>query len=181
MKTIIACLILLYEFDRIMARSGEDYPLMVCSGDVLLDFPRSLPEFPRADLLALGMWVSPETASEFGVFFSKRSSPGEIDFFLQKPRAEEIRKQAAERIFTVDAGVWLLGRRTIELLLERCGWDAKKGVFREGAVGNYELYGEFGPALGAMSGCSAGPPSAFGQSTVSIHESVPAARLWPVT
>lgn len=137
------------EFDRIMARSGEDYPLMVCSGDVLLDFPRSLPEFPRADLLALGMWVSPETASEFGVFFSKRSSPGEIDFFLQKPRAEEIRKQAAERIFTVDSGVWLLGRRAIELLLERCGWDAKKGVFREGAVGNYELYGEFGPALGA--------------------------------
>ena len=136
------------EFDRIMARSGEDYPLMVCSGDVLLDFPRSLPEFPRADLLALGMWVSPETASEFGVFFSKRSSPGEIDFFLQKPRAEEIRKQAAERIFTVDSGVWLLGRRAIELLLERCGWDAENETFREGCVGAYALYGEFGPALG---------------------------------
>jgi len=136
------------EFDRIMESAGDEYPLMVCSGDVLLDFPRRLPEFPRADLLALGMWVSPETASEFGVFFSRRSSPGQIEFFLQKPRAEEIRKQSAERIFTVDSGVWLLGRRAIDLLLERCGWDEEKGSFRAGDVGAYELYGEFGPALG---------------------------------
>lgn len=136
------------EFDRIMARAGEHYPLMVCSGDVLLDFPRVLPSLPRADLLALGMWVSPETASEFGVFFSDRSSPGRIDFFLQKPRPEEIRKRAAERIFTVDAGVWLLGPRAIGLLLERCGWDAEKQAFPGDAVGAYELYGDFGPALG---------------------------------
>ncbi|MFM8810526.1 MAG: bifunctional fucokinase/fucose-1-phosphate guanylyltransferase [Chthoniobacterales bacterium] len=136
------------EFGRIMEQSGTDYPLMVCSGDVLLDFPRVLPPLPQADLLALGMWVSPETASEFGVFFSNRTSPEKIDFFLQKPRPEEIRRRATERLFTVDAGVWLLGRRAIELLLTRCGWDAGKEMFREGKVGAYELYGEFGPALG---------------------------------
>ncbi|MFM8457600.1 MAG: L-fucokinase, partial [Chthoniobacterales bacterium] len=76
------------EFGRIMEQSGTDYPLMVCSGDVLLDFPRVLPPLPQADILALGMWVSPETASEFGVFFSNRTSPENIDFFLQKPRPE---------------------------------------------------------------------------------------------
>lgn len=136
------------EFDRVMARAGDHYPLMVCSGDVLLDFPRTLPPLPRADLLALGMWVSPEVASEFGVFFSERSSPEKIDFFLQKPAAAEIRKRAAERIFTVDAGVWLLGKRAIELLLERCGWSAEKETFLGSSVGAYELYGDFGPALG---------------------------------
>ena len=35
------------EFDRVMARAGDHYPLMVCSGDVLLDFPRTLPPPPR--------------------------------------------------------------------------------------------------------------------------------------
>lgn len=137
------------EFDRVMEHAGGEYPLMVCSGDVLLDFPRTLPRFPRADLLALGMWVSPETASEFGVFFSSRLSPRKIDFFLQKPRPEEIRQRAAERVFTVDAGVWLLGRRAIELLLARCGWDPVTETFRGGMAGAYELYGNFGPALGS--------------------------------
>ncbi len=137
------------EFDRIMDKVGADYPLMVCSGDVLLSFPRTMPRFPRADLLALGMWVSPETASEFGVFFSNRLSPQKIDFFLQKPQAGEIRQRAAERVFTVDAGVWLLGRKAIELLLARCGWNAVTGTFRGGSVESYELYGNFGPALGS--------------------------------
>lgn len=136
------------EFDRIMEHAGGDYPLMVCSGDVLLDFPRTLPRFPRADLLALGMWVSPETASEFGVFFSHRSSPEKIDFVLQKPGPGEIRRHTAEHIFTVDAGVWLLGPKAIDLLLARCGWNAERESFPESGVGAYELYGDFGPALG---------------------------------
>ncbi|MGA0094435.1 MAG: bifunctional fucokinase/fucose-1-phosphate guanylyltransferase, partial [Chthoniobacterales bacterium] len=136
------------EFDRIMERAGQAYPLMVCSGDVLLDIPRDLPPLPPADLLALGMWASPETASEFGVFFATRESPDQVDYFLQKPGPEEIRRRAADHIFTVDVGVWLLGPRAIELLLTRCGWDAARGEFAGGGPGAYELYGDFGPALG---------------------------------
>ncbi len=135
-------------FSRILDAAGESYPLMACSGDVLLKFPDRLPRFPVADVLAIGMWVSPETAGDFGVFFSRREMPGKVEFFLQKPSLDEIRAHGAGNLFTVDAGVWLLGARALRILLARCGWDEESNGFRDGRVGAYEMYAEFGPALG---------------------------------
>jgi len=139
---------MLPEFSRILDAAGDDYPLMVCSGDVLLRFPRNLPLLPRADILGLGMWIAPETASSFGVFFSRRESPQEVDFFRQKPSTEEIRALGAEHLAMVDAGVWLLGAKALALLLAKCGWDEETNRFRGGHPSSYEMYAEFGPALG---------------------------------
>ncbi len=135
-------------FSRILDAAGESYPLLACSGDVLLRFPLRLPRFPVADILAIGMWVSPETAGDFGVFFSRRETPGKVEFFLQKPSLDEIRAHGAGNLFTVDAGVWLLGPKALRILLARCGWDEERNGFRDGRVGAYELYADFGPALG---------------------------------
>lgn len=139
---------MLPEFDRILAAAGEHYPLMVCSGDVLLHLPKHIPVLPRADVLGLGMWVAPESASDFGVFFTRRDTPDELEFFLQKPSPEAIREIGAEHLFMVDVGAWLLSRDALRVLLEKCGWEKERGSFRNGAPCALELYSEFGRGLG---------------------------------
>jgi len=135
-------------FDRIVEATAQTYPLMVCSGDVILKFPDLLPEFPSADVLGLGMWVAPETASQFGVFFSRRETPGQLSFFKQKPCVEVIREHSSEYLGMVDTGVWLLGTRAIRMLLHKCGWDPVQQEFTDGRVRCFEIYSGFGPALG---------------------------------
>ena len=44
--------------------------------------------------------------------------------------------------------MWLLSERAVGVLLERCGWDANEHQFACGAVHPYELYAQFGLALG---------------------------------
>ena len=64
------------DYQRVLAHAGPEVAVMIASGDVLLRFARELPPFPDVDVLGLGMWVSPETAQDFGVFFSPRGRPG---------------------------------------------------------------------------------------------------------
>lgn len=136
------------DYERVLAHAGSRTAVMITSGDVLLRFPDELPPFPEVDVLGLGMWVAPETAKDFGVFFSPRQRPTELEFFLQKPTSEQIRALAENFLSLVDTGMWLLSERAVGVLLERCGWDANEHQFACGAVHPYELYAQFGLALG---------------------------------
>ena len=138
----------LLEYRRVLAHAGTDTVAMVTSGDVLVRFARDLPPFPAVDVLGLGMWVTPEVAANFGVFFCPRSRPQELAFFLQKPSPARIRQLARDHHYLVDTGVWLLSERAIRALIERCGWDEARGDFAQGHPLRYELYAEFGLALG---------------------------------
>ena len=100
-------------FGHIAARAPLQSRVMVASGDVLLRFPARLPAMPDADILGLGMWVDAHTASHFGVFFTPKSSPEELAFFLQKPKPDEITKLAADHLFLVDTGLWLLSAKAV--------------------------------------------------------------------
>ena len=124
---------------------------MITSGDVLLRFSKELPAFPQVDVLGLGMWVNPEVAKDFGVFFSPRNQPREIAFFLQKPSVARIRKLNTEYLPLVDTGMWLLSERAAKLLLELCGWDSDQERFKSGEALPYDLYGQFGVSLGTQS------------------------------
>lgn len=135
-------------FERVLEAVGGNYPLMVCSGDVVLKFPDHLPELPIADVLGLGMWVPPETASDFGVFFSRREAPESLSFFKQKPSPEVIREHSSEFLGMVDTGIWLLGINALQILLAKCGWDPELQEFAQGRPGSYEIYAGFGPSLG---------------------------------
>lgn len=135
------------DYRRVLAHAGKGVVAMVASGDVCLRFALDLPRFPEVDVLGLGMWVPPEKAQAFGVFFSPRQQPGELAFFLQKPSADRIQELAATHLGLVDTGMWLLSERAVRVLMERCGWDAKQERFPEG-VRPYELYAQFGLALG---------------------------------
>ena len=134
------------DYQRVLAHAGPGTAALVTSGDVLLRFARKLPPFPEVDVLGLGMWVAPEKAKHFGVFFSPRAHPTELAFFLQKPAAARIRELAEDYLCLVDTGMWLLSERAVRVLMEHCGWETSQ--FNGGTARRYELYAEFGLALG---------------------------------
>ena len=136
------------QFHRVLRHAPSGVAAMVTSGDVLLRFDADLPQFPDVDVLGLGMWTTPEKASQFGVFFTPRKDPRSLAFFLQKPTPDRIRAYTADHLFLVDTGMWLLSERALGRLMERCGWDAEGQTFRGGCAGVFELYGQLGPSLG---------------------------------
>jgi len=136
------------DYEWVLNHAGPGVVAMVASGDVLLRFSRQLPSFPQVDVLGLGMWVSPEKAKDFGVFFSRRNAPGELSFFFQKPTAERIRGLADEYLPLVDTGMWLLSERAVAALMKRSGWEPGKECFKTGSPAHYELYSQFGLCLG---------------------------------
>jgi len=138
------------DYERVLAHAGPKTVAMITSGDVLLRFDRELPQFPDVDVLGLGMWVTPEKAKDFGVFFSPRSKPTELAFFLQKPDPGRTRELAAEFLPLVDTGMWLLSERAVRVLMAKCGWDVDAQKFSGATASNYELYAQFGLSLGTQ-------------------------------
>jgi len=141
--------LLLPLYHRILQQAGSDYAALVGSGDILFRLPNELPQFPNVDVLGLGLWQTPEKAAEHGVFFSPRQRPKELAFYLQKPAAEKIRKLNTDYVYLVDTGIWLLGHRALRSLMQRCGWRENACSFKGGCPGSYDLYGQFGLALGS--------------------------------
>lgn len=137
-------------FHRVLERAPVSARVLVASGDVLLRLGPELPAFPEVDVLGLGMWIRPERACDFGVFFSPRERPGEWAFFLQKPPPARIRELAADYLYLVDTGMWLLSERAVEWLMRRCGWDFESGAFEGGRPATYELYEQMGLGLGTQ-------------------------------
>lgn len=136
-------------YQRVLEHARPSTAVMVASGDVLLHFPGELPAFPEVDVLGLGMWLDPEVATHFGVYFLPRSHPAELGFFLQKPPPSKIRELADDHLCLVDTGMWLLSQRAVRVLMKRSGWMTRTDDgFRGGAAHAYELYGEFGLSLG---------------------------------
>jgi hypothetical protein len=136
------------EYRRVLNHAPPRFPVLIASGDVLLRFGRNLPPFPEVDVLGLGMWVTAEVASQFGVFFCSRHQPDKLAFFLQKPTTARLRELGAEYVFLIDTGMWLLSERALAVLMRCSGWDPDREVFRDGKPNCYELYNHFGLGLG---------------------------------
>lgn len=136
------------DYQRVLAQAPPAFVAMVTSGDVLLRFAKDLPALPQVDVLGLGMWVKPELAKDFGVFFSPRSQPDELAFFLQKPLPARIRELSVDHLSLVDTGMWLLSERAVRVLMRRCLWEEGRQEFAGGQPAHYELYSQFGLCLG---------------------------------
>lgn len=131
--------------ERLLELSHEDSRWLIGSGDVLLHADLLPPRLPQADVLCLGIWGEPDQATRHGVFFTPKRNPEELAFMLQKPGLEEIREHSRDYFFLLDVGVWLLSGRAMRVLLERSG----SGEAEAFTIGSYDLYSEFGPALGS--------------------------------
>lgn len=137
------------QFERLLWPAPEQFRLLVGCGDTLLQSDGFMPPFPDADVIIFGLTASAEEASHHGVMFCSRQTPQDLELFLQKPTPEKIRSLEQQYVFSLDTGAWLLSSRAVNVLMRKCGWDHVKQEFEGGEIKPYELFGEFGPGLGA--------------------------------
>ncbi|MGM9760803.1 MAG: bifunctional fucokinase/fucose-1-phosphate guanylyltransferase [Parabacteroides sp.] len=129
-------------YERILQKAPASLHTLVVSGDVYIRANASLPEIPEVDVVCFGLWADPSLATHHGVFVSDRKQPDRLDFMLQKPSLEELSSLSGTHLFLMDIGVWLLSDRAVDSLRRR-------SVSEDGQTWhNYDLYGEFGLALG---------------------------------
>lgn len=128
-------------YQQIMEKAPENLHTMIVSGDVFIRTNRPLQDIPDADVVCYGLWVDPNLAKNHGVFVSKRTAPEVLDFMLQKPSVETLGGLMQQYLFLMDIGIWLLSDRAVALL-------AARSTQPDGQTGCYDLYSEFGLALG---------------------------------
>lgn len=129
-------------YEEIMERAPESLHTLVASGDVYIRTDKPLQDIPEADVVCYGLWVEPALAKNHGVFVSDRRTPDRLAFMWQKPAVEDI-SELMQRgyLFLMDIGIWLLSDRAVDLMAKR----AKAG---DGSLSFYDMYSEFGLALG---------------------------------
>ena len=129
-------------YERLMAMAPAGIHTMVVSGDVLVRATQPLPPVPAADVVCYGLWLPASVATNHGVFVSSRRNPGVLKMMLQKPAVQTLGELQREHLYLTDIGVWMLSDRAVELLMRRCRGEGT-------AMREYDLYGEFGCALGS--------------------------------
>lgn len=128
-------------YERIMEQSPEGLDTLIVSGDVYIHTDETMREVPEADVVCYGLWVDMAVATRHGVFASERGCADVLDRMIQKPTLKELEELSGSHLFLMDVGVWLLSDRAVEVL-------RKRSYNAEGELDFYDLYGEFGLALG---------------------------------
>lgn len=127
-------------YQRIMNAAPAGLRTLIASGDVYIRAGK-LQQIPDADVVCYGLWVDPSLAKNHGVFLSKRETPEVLDFVLQKPSVEKLGELMHTHLFLMDIGIWLLSDKAVNLLM-------RKSTGADGEILNYDLYSDFGQALG---------------------------------
>ena len=128
-------------YEQIMTMAPESIHTMVVSGDVLIRTSQPLQPIPEADVVCYGLWLGASVAKNHGVFVSSRQSPSVLKQMLQKPSVQALADLQRDHFYLTDIGVWLLSDKAVRLLMARS--HAADGTLQE-----YDLYSEFGCALG---------------------------------
>lgn len=128
-------------YERIMAMAPANMHTMIVSGDVYIRATKPLQAVPDADVVCYGLWLGPEIATDHGVFVSRRETSSVLECMMQKPSIKTLGELLKSNFYLTDIGIWLLSDRAVRLLMERS--------VRDGEIVNYDLYSEFGCALGA--------------------------------
>ena len=129
-------------YRKILSEAPEGLGTLIASGDVYIRTDSLLKDIPDADVVCYGLWSRPSQATSHGVFVMKRSDPDVLDYMLQKPSVETLETLSRTHIYMMDIGIWLLSDRAVEAL-SRCA------TAEDGSVRAYDLYSEFGTALGS--------------------------------
>ena len=123
-------------YEKMMAMAPDNIHTMVVSGDVLIRATQPLQPIPEADVVCYGLWLDASVAKNHGVFVSSRRTPTVLKQMLQKPSVQTLTDLQKDHFYLTDIGIWLLSDKAVKLLIARS----------EGR--EYDLYGEFGCALG---------------------------------
>lgn len=144
-------------YRQILEKAPQNLRTLVASGDVLLRATEPLQDIPEADVVCYGLWASPKQASHHGVFLMNRERPTELDFMLQKPSTEQQAALMQTHLLLMDIGVWLLSDRAVMQLMKKTAPHDAPGLRHHttpaghslAVPANYDLYSQFGCALGA--------------------------------
>ena len=128
-------------YEKMMAKAPDNIHTMIVSGDVLIRATQPLQPIPEADVICYGLWLDASVAKNHGVFVSSRQSPTVLKQMLQKPSVQTLGELQKDHYYLTDIGVWLLSDKAVQLLMARSGANEK-------ALHTYDLYSEFGCALG---------------------------------
>lgn len=137
---------------KILESAPEGLKTLIASGDALVWADTFSSNIPNADVVCVGIWAQPEVAGRHGVFICPRHDPTQLHHMLQKPDLRTLQELAGDYLYLLDAGIWLLSDRALELLFEKAGWNARKHAFRNDVPEFYDLYTDFGKLLGTCSG-----------------------------
>lgn len=127
-------------YEQIMSLAPDNIHTMIVSGDVYIRATQPLQPVPDADVVCYGLWLGPEIAKDHGVFVAKSDTPSVLECMMQKPSVATLGALLKDHFYLTDIGVWLLSDKAVKLLIDRST--------RDGGLVNYDLYSEFGCALG---------------------------------
>ena len=145
-------------YQQLMEIAPEGMNTLIASGDVCLRSDMPLKSLPQADVVCVGIWADPELTSRHGVFFSRIDTPHTLDFMLQKPSVAELNRLSSTHYYMMDAGLWILSDRAVDLL-------RRKSTAPDGSLSFYDLYSQFGTALGSR-------PSALDPELASLSTAI---------
>jgi galactokinase/mevalonate kinase-like predicted kinase len=128
-------------YEKIMAMAPESVHTMVVSGDVYIRATQPLQAIPEGDVICYGLWLDASVAKNHGVFVSDRRTPSILKQMLQKPSVKTLGELQKDHFYLTDIGMWLLSDKAVKMLMKNSG--AGENTLKE-----YDLYAEFGCALG---------------------------------
>lgn len=128
-------------YERIMNAAPENLRTMIVSGDVYIRAEEQLGAIPDTDVVCYGLWLGPEIATDHGIFVSSHEEPNMLKCMMQKPSMQTLSELQHHNYYLTDIGIWLLSDRAVEVL-------RKKSLNEDGTIRNYDLYSDFGCALG---------------------------------
>lgn len=128
-------------YKQIMDAAPKHLRTLIVSGDVFIRATQPLGEVPDADVVCYGLWLGPEIAKDHGIFVSSHKDPNRLKCMMQKPSVKTLSELLNDHYYLTDIGIWLLSDRAVELL-------KKRSLNDDGSIRNYDMYSEFGCALG---------------------------------
>ena len=155
-------------YEEIMKKAPASLNTLVACGDVYIQNSSPLQDIPEVDIICYGLCEEAALATNHGVFLFDRKHPETLDFMLQKPSLNKLKALSQSHTFLMDVGIWVLSGRAIELLMERSYCKDKHELKL------YDLYSEFGLALGAHPAIS---DTALNKLSVAILP-LPAAKFY---
>lgn len=129
-------------FEQIVQAAPPSLHTLVASGDVYIRATKPLQPVPEVDVVCYGLWLDSDIAKDHGVFVASRREPSKLHCMLQKPSVKTLGELQRDYLYLTDIGLWLLSDRAVSVLMERA-------TTKSGTIGNYDLYGTFGCALGS--------------------------------
>ncbi len=145
-------------YENIMAAAPEKLNTMIVSGDVYIRATQPLGNIPDADVVCYGLWLDSSIAKDHGVFVSSREEPSKMQCMLQKPSIQKLSEVLEKGYYLTDIGIWLLSDRALKLMMKKSRSD-------NGDIRNYDMYTDFGCALGTAPSM---PDDEIGELTVAI-------------